>query len=93
MEKSEIATPYMLYCDFNQIFVAAERSILFEVNSIYQALLSVMGLYYAFDIQYPSNCCNTLLFIEKFILMITSGAEFTKSILGTVTDIKNVKIP
>ena len=45
-----------------------------------------------FDVQYPKESMNTMLFIEKFILGTITGPMLSKTVLGTVSDIQKVKV-
>ncbi len=84
------ATPLIIESG-SMYFVVVEKE-MYEVDSFFEALCALIGLYYVFDIEYPRTCLGTLLFLEKFIFKISSGPELPKSIVGIVSDILNVTV-
>ena len=75
--------------DKQQLFIVVERKVLFELQSFSQALVSLIALYFVFDLAYPKPCSNTLLFVQKMILKVSSSDKLSKCLLGTISDIKN----
>lgn len=84
-----VTSPYIIRCNEMQYYIIAEKVMYMEVGSFYKALMSILALYYVYDLVYPKQCQNTLLFLEKFIFEISSGPKLSGAALATVTDIKN----
>ena len=72
-----------------QFFLVAERIVLFEVSTFIKALVSLIAIYFVFDMQYPTACSNTLIFIQNLLLKLNTNYKLSKSVLGTITDMKN----
>lgn len=72
-----------------QWFVVVEKTIILEVNTIIKAIIAMIGCYYSFNIIYPKHWNACLLFLEKKILGIKGGPSFSKTQLGTISDIEN----
>ncbi len=71
-----------------QFFLVAEKELLAELPSLYKAIVALIAVYYVFDIAYPTPCMmNTLFFMERFLLGITTGTKFNKTLVGTISDI------
>ena len=91
---SPMLTPYIMVIEgaTQQYFVVAEKQIVAEVNKFDVAITARFAVYYMFDVQYPKESMNTMLFIERFILGIITGPMLSKTVLGTVSDIQKVKV-
>lgn len=72
-----------------QWFVVVEKTIILEVNTIVKTIIAMIGCYYSFNIIYPKQWNACLLFLEKKILGIKDGPSFSKTQLGTISDIEN----
>ena len=70
-----------------QFFLVAEKELLAELPSLYKAIVALIAVYYFFDIAYSTPCINTLSFMERFLLGITNGTKFNKTLVGTISDI------
>ena len=64
LRSSPVTTPYIVHFG-QQFFAIAERQIIVEVNSFAKAMCALFACYYVFDIAYPKQCLNTLLFFER----------------------------
>ena len=49
-----------------QVFICCEGQLYLESKSIKDALLDLISTYFVFDIVYPKNLRNVLLFIQHF---------------------------
>ena len=89
---SELATPYVVHFgeadSGQQFFVVCEKVLVTEAGSFIEAMVALMAVYYIFDIAYPKACTNTLLFVEKFLLKITTGPQISQASMRTVSDIQ-----
>jgi len=65
-------SPFLLACGEEQIFVMLnEKETFFELSKpfrAFDALLSLIAMYYAFDFAYPKEVKSTFLFIQEFVL-------------------------
>lgn len=75
-----------------QWFLIVEKAVILDVNSIIKAVIAMIAYYYAFNIVYPKHWNVCLLFLEKKILGIKGGPSFTKTQLGTISDIENIQV-
>jgi len=90
IEKSAITAPYIIQAgpiDARQYFLIAEKAHYLEVDHITEAVAGMIGLYYIFNISYPKQWNNCLLFVEKKLLGISSGPKFGPLQAGVVSDI------
>ena len=64
--------PYLLVVtnDSYQIFVVAEREILAEATSCWEALKATFGAYFAFNIDYPKVSKPFFVFFQFYVLNI-----------------------
>ena len=71
-----------------------EKEIFLDVEDILKANITLIGLYYMFDIVYPKQWNNCLLFIEKKLFGITSGPNFSplQAAAGGISDIENISL-
>ena len=51
-----------------EMVIAAENEVLLQVEGILQAVESLMCMYYVSNIQYPKECLNTFIFLQRNIL-------------------------
>ena len=51
-----------------EMVIAAENEVPLQVEGILQAVESLMCMYYVCNIQYPNECLNTFIFLERNIL-------------------------
>ena len=51
-----------------EMVIAAENEVLLQVEDILQAVESLMCMYYVCNIQYPKECLNTFIFLQRNIL-------------------------
>lgn len=92
IEESSISTPYIIQAgqpDALQYFLVAEKAIYFEVTGFQEALMSLMALYFVYDIVYAKECGNTLLFLERKIFGLRSSQKFSPTVCGIMSDIQN----
>ena len=90
LRSSPVTTPYVMVFE-QQFFVVAERQIIVEVNSFAKAMSALFACYYTFDIAYPKQCLNSLLFLERFMFGIMTGPKLSKTVVGVISDIQKIK--
>ena len=74
-----------------QFLLVAEKLLYVEVDSILKAMDALMELFFVFDIAYPKQWENTLIFLEKSF-EIGGKQKFSHSALCTITDIENIVV-
>ena len=84
--------PYIIQAgpsEARQYFIAAEKEIFLEIDDLLKAIIALLVVYYIFDIIYPKQWNNCLLFIEKKLFGITSGPNFSPLQADIISDIEN----
>ena len=51
-----------------EMVIAAENVVLLQVEGMFQAVESLICMYYVCNIQYPKECLNTFVFLQRNIL-------------------------
>ena len=69
----------------DQYITVAEKEIVDETNSLWKAIASMITWYYIVDIVYPTECANTLLFIEKVLLNLPMSSKMQNSAVQTIS--------
>ena len=93
IEKRNIAAPYIIQAgpaNARQYFLVAENIVYVEVDDFLQAVAAVVGLYYVYNVVYPKQWNNCLLFMEKKLLGITSGPSINALPAGVISDIEKI---
>ena len=67
--------------------IIVEKQVLATVPDFRKSLVGLIATYYTFNIQYPKEVMNTLLFIEKYLTGISSGPRVTPATLQTISAI------
>lgn len=88
-------TPYIAstgedLLSLGEFTIIAEREPIVKINDFRKALIALMGSYYAFNIQYPKEATNALLFIERYLLGIVSGPRMSSSATQIVSAISKL---
>lgn len=68
-----------------QFSLVVEKQVLCSVRDFHKALLSLFACYYVFDMAYPRECKNTLLYLEKVLLKLSSSEKLSSSALAAVS--------
>jgi len=63
------------------------------MNDFKKALIALIASYYAFNIKYPKEATNTLLFIERYLLGILSGQRMSSAATQAVSAIDKLCKP
>ena len=90
LKKRNVATPYIIQAGPANAILVAENCIYVEVDELLQALAAVIGLYYVYNIAYPKQWSNCLLFIENKLLGITSGPSISALPAGVISVIERM---
>ncbi|KAL5479779.1 hypothetical protein EMCRGX_G023353 [Ephydatia muelleri] len=60
---------------FSQIFIVTEQEILVEMSTCWEAIKSLYGAYFAFNIEYPKSSLAFLTFGQFYILGIQDNQK------------------
>ena len=72
--------------------IIAERLPVTTVTDFRKAIIALIATYYSFNIQYPKEVGNTLLFIERHLLGITTGQRMAAAATQTISAIDKMAI-
>ena len=69
-------TPFLKFTEdsdgrVNKIYIAGEKSILMELDNVIDGVSCLMFVYYVFNLEYPKQCFNTFLFLQRAILRLS----------------------
>ena len=78
--------PYVIFCEdsngsVNRIFIAAEKRILMEADDILAAVSSLMFIYYICNLEYPKQCFDTFLFLQRAVLKLFDRVKVPTKVL------------
>ena len=93
IERRQTAAPYIVQAGpstARQHILIVESLIYMEVDHLLQAVAAILGLYYIYDITYPKQWNNCLLFIEKKLIGISSGPSLGPLQAGLISDIEKL---
>ena len=91
MDKTKSNSPFLLATGEDELHIKqyeiiVEKMVLLSVNRFSKALVCLIGAYYVFDMAYPRECKNSLLFLEKFLLKLPSSEKMSASVIAALTD-------
>lgn len=69
-----------------QYLIVVEREVLYSVDDFRKATLCIFMCYYIFDMSYPREVINTLLYLEKALLELPNLQKLSASALAAVSD-------
>lgn len=90
LQEAKSNSPYMMASGDDllhilQFQIVVEKVILCSVTSFSKALVCLFAVYYVFDMAYPKECKNSLLFLEKDLLKLTNTDKMSTSALAAVS--------
>ena len=90
LKQAKTNSPYMMasgddLLHIQQIQIVVEKVILCSVNTFNKALVCLFATYYVFDMAYPRECKNSVLFLEKALLKLTNAEKMSSSALAAVS--------
>ena len=65
-------TPFLIFTEdsdgrVNKIYIAGEKRILMELDNVIDGVSCLMFVYYVCNLEYPKQCFNTFLFLQRAI--------------------------
>lgn len=79
-------SPYLIFIEdsdgrINDIFIGGENQVLMETDNIVAAVTSLMFIYYVCNLEYPKQCFNTFLFLQRAVLKIFDRVKVPTKVL------------
>lgn len=69
----------------SEFLIVVEKEVLCKASTFPKALVCLFACYYVFDMAYPKECKNSLLFLEKALLHLSSSDKMTSSAIAAVS--------
>ena len=73
------------FLHIEQYLLIVEKLVFCSVNDFHKALLSLFACYYIFDMAYPRECKNTLLYLEKALLKLSNCEKLSSGALAAIS--------
>ncbi len=68
-----------------QYLVVVEKLVLFSMNDFHKALFSLFATYYVFDMAYPRECRNTLLYLERALFKLSNKEKLSSGAIAAIS--------
>ena len=68
-----------------QYLLVVEKLVFCSMTDFHKALLSLFACYYVFDMAYPRECKNTLLYLEKALLKLSNSDKLSSGALAAIS--------
>ena len=78
--------------NLSEYTIIVERQPIVTLENFRKAIIALIACYYTFNIQYPKEVGNTLLYIEKFLLGINTGQRMTAAATQVISAIEKMTI-
>lgn len=62
-----------------------EKQVFCSIGDFHKAILSLFACYYVFDMAYPRECKNTLLYLESALLKLSSSEKLSSGALAAIS--------
>ena len=72
-----------------QLFVVAERLVLHEASSFIDGLLSLISVYFSFNIEYPKALYSVLIFIQHLVFNVRDTQTVPAAVIRLVSALDN----
>ena len=79
-------TPFLVFTEdsdgrVNKIYIAGEKHILMELDNVIDGVSCLMFVYYVCNLEYPKQCFNTFLFLQRAILKVFDRVKVPTKVL------------
>ena len=74
----------------SQYLIVVEKGVLCSITSFSKALLCLFMCYYIFDMAYPKEIANTLLFLENDLLNLPNLQKLSASSVAAISAMDNL---
>ena len=78
--------------NLSEYTIIVERQPIVTLENFRKAIIALIACYYTFNIQYPKEVGNTLLYIEKYLLGINTGQRMTAAATQVISAIEKMTI-
>ena len=65
----------------SEISIAAERQVLVETDDVVTGIISLLFLYYVCNFEYPKQCHNTFMFLQRKVLNVCDRVKVPTKVL------------
>ena len=65
----------------DRIYIAGEKRVLLEVDNMIAAVSCLMFIYYVCNLEYPKECFNTYLFLQRAVLKVFDRVKVPTKVL------------
>ena len=72
-----------------EYFILCEQKVLCKVESLKVAIFITLAAYFCFNLEYPRDSKNVILFLQDYVLELPDDMKRTASYLSISTDINN----
>ena len=72
--------------------IIVERQPIVTLKDFRKAIIALIACYYAFNIQYPKEVGNTLLYIERYLLGISTRQRMTAAATQAISAIEKITV-
>ena len=78
--------PFLIFIEDRQgrvdrIYIAGEKRVLMGLENIVAAVTCLMFMYYVCKLEYPKECFNTFLFLQRTVLKVFDRVKFPTKVL------------
>ena len=74
----------------NNFIMAGENEILAEAEGILEAVEVLLMMYYVCNIQYPKECFNTYIFLQRSVLKVFDNQKLHTKVLLLLSELANL---
>ena len=79
-------SPFLIFIEDSQgrvdrIYIAGEKRVLMELDNIVAAVSCLMFMYYVCNLEYPKECFNTFLFLQRTVLKVFDCVKVPTKVL------------
>ena len=84
--------PFIIFegklCSPDNIFISGEQELLIKINGGHtEALITFLLLYFVCYVEYPKECVNVYLFLQKYILKVYDSARLPTKLLQFLNEL------
>jgi hypothetical protein len=73
-----------------EMAVAAENQVLLKASGILEAFECLMCIYYVCNVQYPKDCANTYMFLQRSILKVFDNQKVPTKVLILMSELDKI---
>ena len=79
-------SPFLIFTEdsegrVDKISIAGEKRVLLDADDVVSAVSSLMFMYYVCNLEYPKECFNTFLFLQRAVLKVFDRVKVPTRVL------------